>query len=213
MNLDLKLEFPVQALVDSLMSCGNKVREEISNISPETQPLVHAVVSASASRTNSPEQSSGSESVSTTCDPVRKSAEMHGSSPFPRFESPYRQKGKWQTNQATYFLRVDSPPHSSSPAVPFVCDSKPLSANAPVFTPLSSHNIVIPNSSPFMASACSDYDVWELPGLPSPLLEYVPTPEDKKFSPIVHSILERGLSSVVIDRGQPSTPSQSRRQM
>ena len=210
MNLDLKLEFPLQDLVDSLILCGDKVRAEISQISAESQPAIQAAINASIARATSPDHLSGSESVSTTCDPVRLATDMYGSSPFPRFDSPYRQKGKWQTNQATYFLKpADTPSQVVAPP-----PMTRMSANAPVFTPLS-HNI--PNPSPFsqgMASALSDHDVWELPGLPSPLLEHQPSPEMPPLphqTSIVHSILQRGLSSVVAGGNTPTN--QNCRQM
>ena len=206
MNLDLKLELPLQDLVDSLMLCGEKLPAEVPQI-PQTpaEPIADLVQSLAGSPVMESllptpplaERHSRSESVSTNCgsDPVR-SPDVYYSKPFPCFDSPYRQKGKWQAAQATYFLR-DSPSPAPAP-------SKKLSPDAPVFTPLSLASMPLGSPTP---SAVTADDVWELPGLPSPLMESAadpPMPSLRHQTSVVHSILQRGLSSVVANHNAPN---------
>jgi hypothetical protein len=199
MNLDLKVEVPIKVLVDSLMKCGEQVKEELAFL---TTPglLEKPVVNTPTMEPQRPlvsrlKQASASESESTACDVISPEPAAYCSIPFPRIDSPYRSRAKWGTERATYFLRehrVNSPPPQ-----PIGMNKRQLSPNAPVFTPLSQR---LPTSSPFtQCSLAGSEGVWDLPGLPSPLVESNPEPIMGACSvdppAMGQSILQRGLSN------------------
>lgn len=143
MNLALKLEIPVQDLVDSLILCGQGFDGVLNQLVPD-EPLARltstpACVSPLCSL-------SLSECGSTTCDPTPESYSMKS---FPKIDSPYRTRGSWESTKATYFLRE----HKRQ-------SKKQLSADAPVFTPS------FPMASPYSqcSVAASADELWELPG-------------------------------------------------
>ena len=183
MNLDLKLEFPLQDLVDSLMMCGDKVVPDGTKIDQTENHLskdtnsIHAAVDSL---------------VETIVTPPRNqspSFDTYYSAPFPRFDSPYRKKGRWQSKQATFFMKDSAPSRRASP-VP-----SQLSADAPVFTPMTFASV----------DSVSPHDLWELPGLPSPLMEPStdPIPTPVRQTSAFHSILQRGLSNARLAQSQP----------
>lgn len=200
MNLSVKVELPVKELIDSLMTCSDKARDELSSI-----PLLKANTEGTNSRDNalSPGDLSrtssvmGSSDESTACDRVTP-APSYCSLPFPRIDSPYRSQGRWRSNSATYFLRD----RAGSAAGPVL--KSQLSANAPVFRPggISMSVTHAPAASPFTQCSLAGSDtVWDLPGLPSPLVEassdpFVPLgPESSPAPVMVQSILQRGISN------------------
>lgn len=183
MNLDLKLELPLQDLVDSLMMCGDKISPDGNMAEPSrpTQPdhfESKRVVSSESPLITSARNRDQAVSFDT-----------YYSVPFPRFDSPYRKKGKWQTKQATFFMKDTMPGRRASPA------PTSLSADAPVFTPMTFASV----------DSIAPPDLWELPGLPSPLMEpsidppSIPARQTSAF----HSILQRGLSSALMAQPQP----------
>lgn len=193
LDFDENLDIPIEELVRSLMSCGDMIRHEIYNMN-ENRGLFTGCNAKSAIRSlmASEEDSTASESG---CSPSLGEG-IYG---YPRFDSPYREKGKWPTSQATYFLRARSGTPSSAPSI--MGPHKTLSANAPVFTPLSD---IGNHATPGSLSA----DLWELPGLPSPMMEFTEAPSfdsrdinnnhyPKEIGASV-SILQRGLSSIAI---------------
>ena len=189
MNLDLKVEVPLKDLIDSLMTCGDKAREELVSLTQQAQRAVAATPEPTASPAVSPVKPVASDSDSTASE-----RPSYCSVPFPRIDSPFRTKGRWRSNSATYFLR-----EHKSPAPQLI--KRQLSPNAPVFTPLSLSVNQMPAPSPFTqcSLAASDHGVWELPGLPSPLVEASPEPclfDTAPAPPMMgQSILQRGLSN------------------
>lgn len=184
LDFDMNLDIPIEELVKSLMSCGDKIRHEIYNMQGRNEHFMSYNRPGSVMRSLIP-----------TADEESTSSESGRSSySYPRFDSPYREKGKWPRSQATYFLRQRA--GSTSRPVSTIPGST-LSANAPVFTPLSERG-----------NQATPGDLWELPGLPSPMMEFseAPTfdsqdicnnyyPKDMGTSV---SILQRGLSSIAI---------------
>ena len=197
MNLSVKVELPVKELIDSLMTCSDKVRDELSSLpqlkaNPDTKASLDDVHSPGES--SRPASVVGSSDESTACDRVTP-APSYCSLPFPRIDSPYRAQGRWRSNSATYFLRD----RAGSAAGPVV--KSQLSANAPVFRPSMSATHA-PAASPFTQCSLAGSDtVWDLPGLPSPLVEassdpFVPLgPESTPTPVMVQSILQRGISN------------------
>ena len=184
MNLDLKLELPLQDLVDSLLLCGDKIipdHTELDKRNPVTKveqvaasPMMDDVSSSKFIRSRDPAHS----------------FDTYYSAPFPRFDSPYRKKGRWQPKQATFFMRDSVSSRRASPA------PSRLSADAPVFTPMTYASV----------DSVSQPDLWELPGLPSPLMEPsidpIPTSSVRQTSAF-QSILQRGLSNVLMSHQPP----------
>ena len=188
MNLDLKLEFPVQDLVDSLILCGSDLSGLLAQFVPQ-EPPARSTSQAPVCATPHRDQSL-SDSGSTTCDNAQ-TPDGYSMKPFPKIDSPYKSRGRWQANKATYFKRE----HKGGPVMP-VTAAKQLSANAPVFTP----SFAIPMASPFSqcSLAASADEVWELPGLSHPVLETLEEPVLPSALPeprLVQSILQRGLSN------------------
>ena len=200
MNLNVKVEVPLKDLIDSLMNGSEKMRDEISSAlagksmfsdSPSTP---ETTVSPGVS--SRPASVMGSSDESTACErttPVPSYCSM----PFPRIDSPYRARGRWRSNSATYFLR------EKSGMGPTNSGKKQLSPSAPVFTPsLSLSANHVPAASPFTQCSLAGSDtVWDLPGLPSPLVEASPDPcvsvgfESGAPPVMVQSILQRGISN------------------
>lgn len=183
MNLDLKLELPLQELVDSLMMCGDKVVQDVTKIShnqiDKTRDAnsIHAALDGILGAHTTPPRSKS------------PSFDTYYSAPFPRFDSPYRKKGRWQSKQATFFMKDAALSRRASP-VP-----SQLSADAPVFTPMTFASV----------DSVSPPDLWELPGLPSPLIEPStdPIPTPVRQTSAFHSILQRGLSNALLAQSQP----------
>lgn len=205
MNFDLRVQIPLKDLVDSLVSCGDFGRDALAAVT--TPPLRTEISSTreSASLVVSP-QTHGCSSANNT--PVREVASSqqpaYCSIPFPRIDSPYRVQGRWRSNSATYFLRDRKAAGSPKP-IP----KRELSPNAPEFTPLAfagkarCDSSSLPMASPYTECSLGQSDgVWELPGLPSPLIESMqePTvgviPQGPPTPPMMaQSILQRGLSN------------------
>ena len=197
MNLDLKVEVPIKELVDSLMKCGDQVKEELAFLTapglPQNPGANAPSFEAQKSLVSRLKQASASESESTACDNTSPEPAAYCSIPFPRIDSPYRTRAKWSTESATYFLREHRV--STPPPEPIKMNKRQLSPNAPVFTPLSHR---FPTSSPFtQCSLAGSEGVWDLPGLPSPLVESNPEPIISSTDPpaMGQSILQRGLSN------------------
>ena len=192
MNLDLKLELPIKDLVDSLMKCGDQIRDEFAIL---TNAVATPQLDAAA---RDAVVGSVSDSGSTSCGNGRSSP-SYCSVPFPRIDSPYRTRGKWQSERATYFLRE----HKSAAQSPPTVGKRQLSPNAPIFTPLSlrESTTALPNPSPFtQCSLAASEGVWDLPGLPSPIVECSQDPALSMYSSHApaapqQSILQRGLSN------------------
>ena len=193
MNLALKVEVPLKDLVDSLMKCGEQVPPEIMSLSPpqELSPgTTSAETMGSPIAPSRPSSVIGVSEDSTVCDRVTPTP-SYCSLPFPRIDSPYKTKGRWRSNSATYFLR-EKP-----------VSKKQLSPNAPVFTPCFSMSAShVPAPSPYSQCSLAGSDaVWELPGLPSPVIEASPDPVFASFdttaTPVMmqQSILQRGISN------------------
>jgi hypothetical protein len=191
MNLSVKVEVPLKELVDSLMQCGEQVPPEILSLTPP-QELSPATTSAetvvSPMVPSRPSSVLGFSEDSTACDRVTPTP-SYCSLPFPRIDSPYKTKGRWRSNSATYFLR-EKP-----------VSKKQLSPNAPVFTPCYSMSANhVPAPSPYSQCSLGGSDaVWELPGLPSPVIEASQEPVftscDGTAAPVMQSILQRGMSN------------------
>jgi hypothetical protein len=199
MNFDLKVQIPLKDLVDSLVSCGDLGRHAISAMTP-----LPVQTDVSSTRSSPEKQRCGSDSKT----PVRESASSqqpaYCSIPFPRIDSPYRAKGRWRSNSATYFLRDHKIACAGS--------KRELCPNAPVFTPLTfsrgsisscGSEAALPAGSPYAECSVGGSDaLWELPGLPSPLIESMQEPsvgmipQDPPAPPLMtQSILQRGLSN------------------
>jgi len=183
MNLDLKLELPLHDLVDSLLMCGDKIIPDHTNVDSARLTPVDETKSALIHH---------DDLTNAICGGARHqshSFDTYYSAPFPRFDSPYRKKGRWQTKQATFFMKDSMPSRRVSPS-PSI-----LSADAPVFTPMTFASV----------DSVSPPDLWELPGLPSPLIEPTidPLPAPAHQTSAFHSILQRGLSNVLMAQQQP----------
>ncbi len=193
LEFDMDMNIPIEELVKSLMSCGDKIRHEIYNMNANAGHYTsyHSKIPL-CSPMHSEEESTASESGCS-------SYPGEGAYSYPRFDSPYKEKGKWPKSQATYFLRSKS--STSHPFSHRLGSGRTLSANAPIFTPLSDMGNL---SSPGSVSA----DLWELPGLPSPMLEFTEAPSFdsrdicnnhiSKDAGASLSILQRGFSSLAL---------------
>jgi hypothetical protein len=181
-------DIPIEELVKSLMSSGDRIRREVYHMNGiashaqnmDSGSVIHSLLSLSAA------------------DPGYTPFPVDEVRSIPTFDSPYKQSGKWPKSQATYFLKSAGDRAPSSSPTSSTGRPKSLSADAPVFTPLSG-----------MDSRCPS-DVWELPGLPSPMLEFSKAPafnmrdshtatSQCSTEPIgCVSILQRGLSSITV---------------
>ena len=206
MNLGLKVDVPLKDLLDSLMQCGDQVRDELTALvlnpphAPATVPgNSNLQVAANVVVSNA------SDSGSTACDATTTPEPSYCTVPFPRIDSPYKARGKWQSDKATYFLRERKLSVSTTAnTVHSGMGKRQLSPNAPVFTP-QGYGIhhrgdeFLPLPSPLTQCSVAGSDgVWELPGLASPLMESTVDPiyaSDVSVPALVQSILQRGLSS------------------
>ncbi len=193
MNFAVKVEVPLKDLVDSLMQCGEPIPGEIASLSQQSGL---SPATTCPETVISPVKPSGISSViglsdeSTTCDRISPTP-SYCSVPFPRIDSPYKSRGRWRSNSATYFLREKI---TSSKAA-----KKQLCPNAPVFTPCYQQQVP-PVSSPFSQCSLAGSDtVWDLPGLPSPVIEANTDPVFAAFPneppAVAQSILQRGISN------------------
>ena len=191
MNFAVKVEVPLKDLVDSLMQCGEPIPGEIASL---TQQQALSPATTSPETVGSPTAPLRPASVlelsedRSTCDRVTPTP-SYCSLPFPRIDSPYKSKGRWRSNSATFFLRDKA------------SSRKQLSPNAPVFTPCYMQSVP-PASSPFSQCSLAGSDtVWDLPGLPSPMMEANSDPIFASLSEsgappvMVQSILQRGISN------------------
>ncbi len=193
MNLAVKVELPLKDLVDSLMKCGERIPDEIYSLTPqkEVSPTTTTPETVSTPVVPSPGCSvTGFMDDAASSDRVNP-GQSYCSLPFSRIDAPFKSKGRWRSNSATYFLK-EKP----------VVGKKQLSPNAPVFTPCMSLSAShVPAASPYSQCSLAGSDaVWELPGLPSPLIEASHEPMFAACEPstppaMVQSILQRGISN------------------
>jgi hypothetical protein len=191
MNFAVKVEVPLKDLVDSLMQCGETIPGEIASLSQQaglSPATTCPETEVSPLKTSGLASRAGLSDESATCDRIVQTP-SYCSVPFPRIDSPYKSRGRWRSNSATFFMRE----RGSS--------KKQLSPNAPVFTPCYMQQAHPPPvSSPFSQCSLAGSDtVWDLPGLPSPVIEANTDPVFASFEtppPIMaQSILQRGISN------------------